>query len=314
MKFGKTDLKPEEIDFNIPEFKKPNWDLNKEGEPVEADSASRAMQRGAGMLQVYTGQPVWSAKGNIGKIYPKGTRPNQFLYHYSRQFNSIELNATYYKIPTQAQVVNWRDQTPEDFKFCPKFPQFISHRKILSEKSDALDEFLTNIYLFEERLGITFLQLPPHFGPDSISELKKFIDLFPVDMRFAIEFRHEDWFRNENAWKSILDYMYKKNISAVITDTPGRRDVLHLDLSANSVMIRFKGNNLHASDYERVNQWSEKLKSMINNGVNEIYFFVHQEEESLGIELAQQLVQELNNTLFEKFRFPKILEKQGNLF
>ncbi|MEQ8359261.1 MAG: DUF72 domain-containing protein [Cytophagales bacterium] len=298
MKFGKTDLKPDEIDFSLPAFKAPSQKINNSTDT----------------LKVYTGQPVWSAKGNIGKIYPKGTRPNQFLYHYSRQFNSIELNATYYKIPTQAQVISWREQTPEDFKFCPKFPQFISHRKKLSEKSDSLDEFLSNIYLFENRLGVSFLQLPPHFSPEHISELKKFIDLLPEDMSFAIEFRHEDWFRNKSAWNEILTYMHSKNIAAVITDTPGRRDVLHLNLTNAIALIRFKGNNLHATDYQRIDQWVDRTLSFIDSGIRELYFFLHQEDESLGVELSQRYLKSLNANLNHHFRFPKILDRQSSLF
>ncbi len=298
MKFGITDLKPEEIDFSLPAFNAPRWEISKS----------------TNALKIYTGQPVWSAKGNIGKIYPKGTRPNQFLYYYSRQFNSIELNATYYKIPTQDQVINWRDQTPEDFKFCPKFPKFISHRKNLSEKSDSLDEYLRHIYLFENRLGVSFLQLSPHFSPEHISELKKFIDLLPEDMAFAIEFRHEDWFKNESASIEILNYLHSKNIAAVITDTPGRRDVLHLNLTSDIALIRFKGNNLHPSDYLRIDQWTDRTLSFIDSGIRQVYFFLHQEDESLGIELSQHYLKKLNSELNQNYRFPKILNRQSSLF
>lgn len=297
MKFGKTDLKPEEIDLSIPplEFIKENTSALNE-------------------LKIFTGQPVWSAKGNVGKIYPKGTKAANFLYHYSRQFNAIELNATYYKIPSQAQVLNWSSQTPEDFRFCPKFPQFISHRKKLSEKSAALDEFLENIYGFEDKLGISFLQLAPHFGPANIEDLKKFVLLLPEDMKFAIEFRHPDWFTNQDTWKDMNEFMHFRNVASAISDTPGRRDVLHMHFTNQKAIIRFKGHNLHPSDYTRTDIWIERTIEMVEKGINEIYFFLHQEDESLGIELSQHYVAELNKRLNKNFRFPQNISNQTELF
>jgi uncharacterized protein YecE (DUF72 family) len=298
MKFGKTDLKPEEIDFTLPEF-----DLKR----ISSTS-------GKSEPRVYTGQPVWSSKGNIGKIYPPRTPPSKFLYHYSRQFNSIELNATYYKIPSQEQVLKWKGQCPADFKFCPKFPQFLSHRKNLSDKSEAIDEFLRHIYLFEENLGISFIQLPPHFSPEGISELKKFIELLPEDMKFAVELRHPDWFIDKKSSSTILDFMSKRNISLIITDTPGRRDVLHSDIISDNLIIRFKGNNLHQSDFDRINAWSKNCIKFLKNGVSNLYFFVHQEDESLGIELAQLFISNLNKELKSDFPAPEFIKNQGNLF
>jgi uncharacterized protein YecE (DUF72 family) len=298
MKFGKTDRKPEEIDFTLPEF----------------DIKRILSTSGKSDLKVYSGQPVWSSKGNIGKIYPPKTPPSKFLYYYSRQFNSIELNATYYKIPSQKQVLKWKEQCPSDFKFCPKFTQFLSNRKNLSEKSEAIDEFLRHVYLFEENLGISFLQLPPHFSPEGLSELKKFIELLPEDMQFAVEFRHPDWFIDKKSRSSILDFMSKRNISLIITDTPGRRDVLHSDIISDNLIIRFKGNNLHQSDFDRVNSWSKNCIEFLKNGVSNLYFFVHQEDESLGIELSQLFISNLNAELKSNFRSPEFLKNQGSLF
>lgn len=296
MKFGKTELKPEEIDFTLPEMVNlPKFKHRDEPE-------------------VYTGQPLWSVRANVGKIYPKGTKAKDFLYHYSRQFNSIELNATYYKIPTIDQVKNWKSQTPPDFKFCPKFPQFISHRKVLSEKTGPLDEFLTHIYHFGDQLGVTFLQLPPHFGPDSIEELKKFVGLWPDDMTFAVEFRHPEWFRNGDAWQSITDHLMEKGIGTVITDTPGRRDVLHMKISSPQVVVRFKGNNLHSSDFSRIDSWADRSLDMLRSGVSQVYFFVHQEDESLGIELAQKYINKINTEMHSGYRAPELMAAQQGLF
>ncbi|RZA02049.1 MAG: DUF72 domain-containing protein [Moraxellaceae bacterium] len=81
-----------------------------------------------GSARIGVGAPVWGVKGWEGKVYPLGTDTKDFLHHYSRQFNSIELNTTHYRIPDLETIRRWRAATPEGFRFCPKFPQSISHQ------------------------------------------------------------------------------------------------------------------------------------------------------------------------------------------
>src|ERR1051325_3954829 len=95
-----------------------------------------------GAPQLHIGCAKWGRKDWVGQIYPKGTKEADFLLNYAKQFNSIELNATYYRVPSRAQVQRWKSMTGADFRFCPKFPESITHFKRLTDAARETNEFL----------------------------------------------------------------------------------------------------------------------------------------------------------------------------
>jgi hypothetical protein len=208
--------------------------------------------------------------------------------------NSIELNTTFYRIPAESTVLNWKSSVPEDFRFCPKVYQGISQFGQLVQIPELTQRFFESVQHFGQQLGICFLQLPPHFGPDRILILKRFFKLLPSQIRLAIEFRHPGWFQNHRLVGSVFELLSEFQISTVMTDAVGRTDVLHTSLSTPRVMIRFLGNSLHPSDYSRLDQWIGALGQWFEGGVEEVYFFVHQPEEEGVIELVQYVVESLN--------------------
>ena len=93
------------------------------------------------------------------------------------------------------------------------------------------------------------MQMPPTFGPKNLGDLKMYLESFPKDIPLAIELRHPDWFENSPTYDDLYPVLKSNNISTVITDTAGRRDVLNPRLSTPVAFIRFVGNNLHQTDY-----------------------------------------------------------------
>lgn len=227
-------------------------------------------------------------------MYPQGTDPKDFLYHYSRQFTSIELNTTHYRIPDKETIAKWRETTPEGFKFCPKWPQEISHHSPLSSRAVLIREFVTNVMELSDRLGLTFLQLPPHFTPNDGRDLALFLKELPREFPLAIEFRHPAFFQEHRLRDPIYNLLAAAGATVVITDVAGRRDVLHTSLPTTKVLVRFIGNDLHATDDTRILEWAARLKSWLALGLTEVEFFIHQPGDLSAPELIARLIDRLN--------------------
>jgi uncharacterized protein YecE (DUF72 family) len=268
-----------------------------------------ALARGAGSahLELRLGCPVWAIKSWLGRVYPHGAASADFLHHYSRSFASIELNATHYRMPDAATIARWIDATPETFRFCPKFPQEISHRGNLSENAATTKEFAHQVLALEGRLGMSFLQLPPSFSPADLPELRRFLESLPRGFQLAVEVRHPAFFREHTLISPLFDLLASTGTHAVILDVSGRRDVLHVSLPTSRVMIRFVGNGLHPTDEPRLRAWTERIVSWTHEGLEELYFFIHQPDDVVAPE-AVALMTNLVNSEFAA-RLPDALEK-----
>ncbi|MCC9135803.1 DUF72 domain-containing protein [Pontibacter silvestris] len=266
--------------------------------------------------RVYVGLPVWVNKAWVGSYYPKGMREKDSLLWYSKQFNTIELNSTHYHIPNLSSIERWKQTVPQGFTFCPKFPQLISHESLLSRSLDVTATFCEAIAGLEESLGDSFLQLPPSFSPRQLPDLEVFCRYVPETVPFAVELRHPDWFTDNVAPLELFEVLEKFNVGTVITDVAGRRDVLHMRLTTPSAMIRFVGNALHSTDYSRIDAWVERLKEWFNNGLQQLYFFVHEPDNTLAPELATYLIEKLNTVCGFNLKPPKkfVQPVQGELF
>lgn len=262
------------------------------------------------VLKVYIGCPVWGEKEWIGLIYPRDAREKDYLKYYARQFNCIELNSTYYRTPTPQTIENWAKLVPDGFKFCPKLPQEISHTKRLHNCEAITDAFCSVVRHFGSKLGTAFLQLSPYFAPEQVSVLEHYLDHFPLDIAFAVELREEQWFANENQFRTVCKLLQERNISTVITDTAGRRDVLHMHLSNTTAFIRFTANNLHPTDFPRIDEWAKRVHQWQENGLEEVYFFIHSPSHALMPHLAKYAVERFNLELGTSIPPCKILQDQ----
>lgn len=244
---------------------------------------------------IYIGCSVWADRGFVGKIYPPKTAAKAFLSCYSRQFNTVELNTTFYGIPPITRVQQWREAVPPSFRFCPKFPQSISHRNYGNkQQQELLERFIVAMSHLGELLGPSFLQLPPHFKPNKLNLLRQLLEAIPGDFPMAVELRHPLWFSDVGAQKEVMALLQERGIAAVITDVAGRRDVLHQRVTAETVFVRFTGNNLHPTDFSRIDAWVERLQEWISRGISTIYFLLHEPEKSRSADLAVYLINGLN--------------------
>jgi uncharacterized protein YecE (DUF72 family) len=283
MEFGSvTQEDLDRIDFRLPP------------DHPETDRILRKAERKPSTPGIFVGCAKWGRKDWLGKIYPDKTKEADFLEHYARHFNCIELNATFYKIPNKTQTAAWRKKVGPDFLFCPKVSQSITHIRRLKNAKELIDRFIDGISGFGENLGPIFLMPHPQMGPKSLSTIEEFLESVPRDINVFMELRHPEWFSDQAAYNSVCAAMEKRNAGAVITDVLGRRDCVHMRLTSPEVFIRFVGNDLHPTDYKRVDEWIERIRSWKEKGISKVYFFMHQHEEVHSPEMCRYVIRQLN--------------------
>lgn len=269
--------------------------------------------------QFYVGCAKWGRKEWKDLIYPKKTKEADFLGEYVKHFNSIELNAIFYSLPKEEQILKWKEQveanTDADFMFCPKFSRTITHLKRLKDTDYLTDEYIKAISAFGKYLGPCFLQVSDNFGPNNIETLANYLEKLPKDLQVFVEVRHPDWFKG-TARKELFSLLAKLHKGAAITDASGRRDCLHMELPTPNAFIRFVGNGgkYLDSDKARVDEWVVRLKSWLDQGLENIYFFLHQHDEADTPLIADYTIQEFNKHL--KSSLPRInfITQQRGLF
>ena len=176
------------------------------------------------------------------------------------------------------------------------------HRKKVDEVVHAFEGL-------EEKLGRAFLQMTNNFAPKDFDCVVKFVEYWPKRIPLAMEFRHTDWYNDITVAEELYQLLEKHGISNVITDTAGRRDLLHMRLTTPSVFIRYTGAN-HESDYTRLDDWVDRLEKWVNLGLKEIDFFVHQNMELESPLLAAYFVEKMNERLGLNLKIPETLEKK----
>ena len=265
--------------------------------------------------KIYIGCAKWGRTEWVGKIYPAKAKEKDFLDYYVQHYNSIELNATHYKVYGEAGIKKWTDKAgSKDFKFCPKMYQGVTHRGSLKGKNFITNEFFRGIVAFEKHLGPIFIQVSETFSPKRKEELFDFLRSLPTDLQFFMEVRHKDWFAKDEIRNELFTTLKAMNMGAIITDTSGRRDCAHMHLTVPKAFIRYVGNSLHPTDYKRVDEWIGRMKLWLANGLQELYFFMHMHDEAFSPELTVYLVDKLNAACGLNLQKPIFITGQKSLF
>ncbi len=298
MEFGRVE--PEELD---------NVDFSLPGEPLfNKNILSGRKNKNA---RVYVGCAKWGRLEWVGKIYPEKTKEKDFLQHYVQHYNSIELNATHYKIYGPRGIEKWKEKAAgKDFLFCPKMYKGVTHFGRLTGKDFLTTEFLRGVLAFEENLGPIFIQVSDAYSPKRKEELFSFLQSVPTDIQFFLEVRHHDWFVGDTV-KELFEKLHALHIGAVITDTAGRRDCAHMHITLPKTFIRYVGNSLHPSDYTRIDAWVERMKYWLNRGIEDIYFFMHMHNEATSPELTVYLVDKMNSECGLNLIKPSFVDKKN---
>jgi uncharacterized protein YecE (DUF72 family) len=151
------------------------------------------------MPSLYIGTSAFTAAGWEGSFYPEGTKPADYLSYYATRFNSVEIDSTFYRTPTEATVKGWERKTPVGFVFTAKVPQVITHEKVLVDCDVEFKQFVETMDLLGGKLGPLLLQFG-YFNKkafvginDFLARLRPFLKKLPKDHRFAVEIRNKNW-------------------------------------------------------------------------------------------------------------------------
>lgn len=260
--------------------------------------------------KIYVGSGNWGHTSWVGKVYPPKTPASAYRTIFPNHFGAMELNATHYKIYPESVIREWAAPAEgKDFKYCPKFPQSISHYSSFVRVEEQTDAFIQSIAAFGKNLGPSFLQVSDHFSPAKRDALFTYLSSLPKDLIVFLELRHPDWFTDEGASFSMLKEMNK---GLVITDAPGRRDAAHMYITVPFLFLRFVSNRDHHSTYARITEWAERIGTWVNNGLEEAYIFLHPGDESVIPELTVAWMEALNKSCKVNLKLPFI--QQGSLF
>jgi uncharacterized protein YecE (DUF72 family) len=256
---------------------------------------------------MYFGCAKWGKQDWMSLLYPSGTKEKEFLEHYAGNFSCIELNTTFYRIYPAETISDWVKRTPDIFLFLPKFYQGITHHRRLKNCEDLTMLFLDSISHFKGKLGPAFLQLPENFHPKNFAILESYLEHLPDDLKLFVEVRHPLWY-SEPYRSAFFNLLERRGYGAVITDTSGRRDMLHMELTNPHVFIRFVGNNIHHTDIFRINDWIMRMKHWRENGIENIYFMMHQHDESNTPVISRDMIERLNSELGTNIIIPQLID------
>ncbi len=296
MDFGKlSDIS--KVDFSMP---KPHLATQKVLNKYEKTNTLE-WQIGANLWA----NPLWK-----NHLYPAKAKQAEFLTFYGKKLSCLELNATFYRIFEPKTIEKWVNQVPNNFKFYPKFYKEISHNFHLKNCKELTKAFLHSISFFGKKLGVPFLQLPPNFSPHYAKNLINFIENLPNNLKIAVEFRHQHWFRNYGIVEEVFELLEAKNHTTIITATSGKRELIHQRLTNGTLFLRFSGNKLHPSDYQRIDNWLNLIEEWKIQGLQKVIWIIHQPDEEFSApKTIQYIYQKLgkNLSLYPQF-------EQGSLF
>lgn len=225
-------------------------------------------------MRMRIGCSGWSYEDWVGPFYPLNTKPEEYLKLYSKAFDSVEIDSTFYRAPSSGMVEHWASTTPEGFMFCPKFPKRITHDLKLEGASSYLDHFMRRLSALGTKLGPFVVQLPPSFKFEKHREqLSSFLHSLPNNCRYAIEFRHNSWFNDEI--KSLLE---AKNICQVwsvnqyLTTPPTvTTDFVYLRFVGDREIDRF--NVIQKDQTTIMKAWNDNLSQAADSVKERFVFF-----------------------------------------
>jgi uncharacterized protein YecE (DUF72 family) len=210
--------------------------------------------------EIRIGCSGWNyASWRDGVFYPARLPARKWLAAYAEQFDSVEVNTTFYRLPKRAAVERWVAETPADFTFAVKVSRYVTHIKRLRDAPSHLDLLLERIepLVRSGKLGPLLWQLPPTFRRDD-DRLEAAVAGLPSEFRHAFEFRHESWFADP-----VMELLRARNIALVIADRPEIRRFQTRELTADFTYVRFHhGSRGRRGNYSRseLEEWSAVLR------------------------------------------------------
>lgn len=257
----------------------------------------------------YLGCPVWSNKAWVGELFAPNAKHGDFLTQYTSVFNTVEGNTTFYGMPTATTVARWKDDAPDTFHFCFKFPKAITHDKKLRGAEAETDLFLETLAPLGPRLGPFLIQLPPFFGVKDMKVLESYLRALPTDYQYNVEVRHRDFYDDGTHEREVNELLRDLAVDRVHMDTRALR-AAPADFSQDAIEAQERKPNLPTrfyavSDLPMVRyishpdadendpwltEWADVVATWIDEGKTP-YFFVHNPDDFYAPRIARRFHQ-----------------------
>ncbi len=231
------------------------------------------------MVKITIGTAGWEYKDWNLVFYPKKMEASQHLEYFSRYFDIVEINSTFYNLPSEDMVFNWKNRVPDNFRFIIKVWQKITHELDDSEKDFKIIEFFSRFVILKNKIFSFLLQFPPWFkyNEENLKKLTNLIEILPSEYKYIIELRDNSWFKPE----IVINFIDGKNRILGTTYMPGI--IPHYMMNQNFYYIRLIGdreltvfNRIQRSQTKALNHLFENIQNLKNNPkIFEIFIIVN---------------------------------------
>ncbi|MBM3253312.1 MAG: DUF72 domain-containing protein [Candidatus Omnitrophica bacterium] len=230
--------------------------------------------------KAFIGTSGWFYEHWFGRFYPSGLSKRELLSYYCKYFNTVELNNSFYHLPSENAVNCWRESTGKNFLFSVKASRLITHYRKLKNIDGLLKSFLKRMSLLNGRLGPLLFQLPPAFSKNTYL-LKEFLERLPKRLKKSIEFRNESWI-----CKEVFRLLTEFNVAFCIISMPDFP--LVFEKTADFAYIRLHGKEmLYGSEYreEELIGFAQKINGFLKNGID-VYIYFNNDANAYAVKNA----------------------------
>jgi uncharacterized protein YecE (DUF72 family) len=241
------------------------------------------------MADIRIGTSGYHYKHWLGRYYPAGMKPKEMLQHYLKDFDTVELNNTFYQLPNESTFDAWRTATPADFLFAVKGSRFITHMIKLKDAERGLVNFMPRAERLGKKLGPVLWQLPPGWNVN-LERLEEFLSLLPPEHRYTFELRNASWMND-----AVLELLAKYNAAFCVYELAGYHSPI--ELTANWTYVRLHGPTSfkYQGSYsdEQLMQWAERIRSW-SKKLEAIYVYFDNDDSAFAVYNALTLKRMVN--------------------
>ena len=259
----------------------------------------------------HIGLTQWGFKGWTDTFFSDDARPADFLRQYASVFNSVEGNTTFYRAPTLETVQKWGSQVSDDFKFCFKFPQGITHYKRLKDVDEEVLSFLELFSGIRNKIGPFHIQLSSQFSYNEIDKLERLVSILPAHLHYALEVRHPDFFDKGKKERHLNHLLQSAGIDRVVFDTRKLHSLqsndpsikaaqkkkpqtpIRFESTGSKPFVRFVGANSIAENKSYLKEWAIITANWIRKKKHP-YIFIHAPDPLHAPALARYFHSELS--------------------
>ena len=235
-------------------------------------------------MRIHIGTSGWHYAHWRGPFYPEDLAASKMLRWYVQHFDSVELNNTFYRLPTDDALKIWHEQTPPNFCFALKASRYITHRKRLLDPENTVKNFLPKIEKLGEKLGPILFQLPPRWHANA-ERLEQLLEILPRKHQYAFEFRDASWNH-----ATIYGLLHRYNAAYCISEIAGYQSPLEVTADFAYVRLHGPGERAYQGDYSKaqLRRWAKQIQDW-KSTLQQVFFYFDNDQFGFAAKNALEL-------------------------